>query len=365
MINLYTYNILYILIAAFVVSFITTYLSIPTILKVSRVKQLFDEPGERSIHKHNIPTLGGLAIFAGLTVSSLIFFNVNQFPEIKYILSATIIVFFIGIKDDILVTAPLTKLGGQIIAVLIIIFLTNIRITNLHGFFGVFEISDYVGIPLTLFTTIVVINGFNLIDGIDGLSATIGVITSLSLGVWFCLIKQYQLSLLSLCLSGALIAFLRFNLFSKKDKIFMGDTGSLIIGLIVSVLIIKFNELNINNDFEYSKYGSPALSFAILIIPLFDTLRVMFIRISKLKHPFKPDKQHIHHVFIKLGVSHKLSVLILSFINILFIIAAFYFHNSCGIRRFILLTLLAAMIIFWIPDLIIRKKKQNEEKFDI
>jgi UDP-N-acetylmuramyl pentapeptide phosphotransferase/UDP-N-acetylglucosamine-1-phosphate transferase len=218
-------------------------------------------------------------------------------------------------------------------------------------------------VALTVFVFLVIINGFNLIDGIDGLSASIGVVASGTLAIWFFLTEEYQYVILSVTVIGALLSFLRFNVFSKKNKIFMGDTGSLILGLLISVLIIHFNEMNIHREFDYAKYGAPAISVAILVIPLYDTLRVMFIRFFQRKPLFKPDKQHIHHVFLNLGLTHKQAVLILVIINILFCAAAMYFHNKMGIRRMILVFLLAAMIVFYVPELINRRKR-NKDRSD-
>jgi UDP-N-acetylmuramyl pentapeptide phosphotransferase/UDP-N-acetylglucosamine-1-phosphate transferase len=210
---------------------------------------------------------------------------------------------------------------------------------------------------------IVIINGFNLIDGIDGLSASISSLVSTSLGIWFYLTGNLQYALISFVLTGSLFAFLRFNLFSKSQKIFLGDTGSLINGWIISVLIIKFNQSNVIHNFEYAVWASPAVSFGILIIPLFDTVRVMFIRAVKRKSIFKPDKQHIHHLLLNLGLSHKKAVLLLVIVNSAFIVFSFYFHNSFGIRTLLLIILLSAMIIFFIPTFInekIKKKKHDK-----
>ena len=348
----------YIISGAFLASLIITILSIPSIVKVAELKHLFDEPGDRTVHTTSTPTLGGLALFSGFTVSSLFFSDMTEIPELKFILAGIIILFFVGIKDDILIIAPLTKLSGQILAAFLIVFFTDLQITDLHGFFGITDIPQLIGIPLTIFVFLVVINGFNLIDGIDGLSASIGVVVTCTLGLWFYLTKEYQYVILSASVAGALFGFLRFNVFSKKNKIFMGDTGSLILGLIISVLIIKFNQKNIDQNFDYAKYAAPVISIAILIIPLYDTLRVMFIRFFQRKPLFKPDKQHIHHIFLSLGLSHKQAVLILVLINILFCIAVMYFHNQMGIRRLLLTLLLAAMIIFYVPELI--KKIKNK-----
>ena len=348
----------YIISGAFLASLIIAILSIPSIVKVAELKHLFDEPGDRTVHTTSTPTLGGLALFSGFTVSSLFFSDMTEIPELKFILAGIIILFFVGIKDDILIIAPLTKLSGQILAAFLIVFFTDLQITDLHGFFGITDIPQFIGIPLTIFVFLVVINGFNLIDGIDGLSASIGVVVTCTLGLWFYLTKEYQYVILSASVAGALFGFLRFNVFSKKNKIFMGDTGSLILGLIISVLIIKFNQKNIDQNFDYAKYAAPVISIAILIIPLYDTLRVMFIRFFQRKPLFKPDKQHIHHIFLSLGLSHKQAVLILVLINILFCIAVMYFHNQMGIRRLLLTLLLAAMIIFYVPELI--KKIKNK-----
>jgi len=349
----------------FIFSFAITLISIPSIVKASNLKHLFDEPDDRSSHTHKTPTLGGLAIFSGIAISALLFVDATLMPELKYIIAAIIVMFFIGIKDDIIVIAPLTKLMGQVAASLIIIFFADLHFTNLHGLFGVTEIPKFVGVPLSILVIIVIINGFNLIDGIDGLSSSISTLVSGAFGIWFFYVEAYGFATLSAIICAAMLAFIRFNVFSVKLKIFMGDTGSLISGLLISVLIIKFNEMNIEHDFENAIWGAPAVSFALLIIPLFDTIRVMFIRFFKRQPIFQPDKQHIHHVFLELGFSHGHSVLILIGVNILFASLAFYFHNTFGILRLLLFIVIFAMAIFYIPSFFISRKKQNESKKDV
>lgn len=351
------------IILGIVSAFFITYISIPSIVKVANTKKLFDEPGERTVHNYAVPTLGGIAVFAGLMIALLLFSTFAVIPALPYILAGTVVIFFIGIKDDILVIAPFTKLLGQIFASLILIFFSDLRLGNLHGFFGIFEIPEYLAIGLTMFVIIVIINGFNLIDGIDGLSASISSVVSISLGLWFYITENYQYALIAFVLTGSLLAFLRYNLFSNEKKIFLGDTGSLLNGWIISILVIKFNQLNIRHDFEFAVWGSPAVSFGILIVPLFDTVRVMFIRFLKRKSIFKPDKQHIHHLLLNLGLSHKQAVLLLVSINLMFVLFSFYFHNTFGIRTLLLLILLLAMFTFFVPTLIIakRKKFQNDK----
>ena len=356
MVFFHNQELLYI-IASLSISFLVVFFSVPSIVKVAEKKNLFDEPDHRTSHQHAIPTLGGLALFAGFIFTIALLPDLKLMPEENTIIAASIIVFFIGLKDDILVTAPLTKLAGQIVAAFILIFSGNIRITSLHGFYGITEIPYLASVSLTIFLIIVVINAFNLIDGIDGLSSGIGILTASVFGIWFYLFDEIQWSILSFSLVGGLVSFFFFNVFGTKNKIFMGDTGSLLLGLILSVLVIQFNEFNKITNHEFSVHAAPAVSFGILIIPLFDTLRVMFIRIITKKSPFHPDRNHIHHRLLDLGFSHFKASLIIIFVNIIFIIFVFLTNSKFEIFRLMLILLIAAMIISHLSVLIIERRK--------
>ncbi|MFN8255341.1 MAG: MraY family glycosyltransferase [Bacteroidales bacterium] len=345
---------------SFFTAFIVTYVSIPTIVKVARTKHLFDEPDERSSHTRKTPTLGGLAIFGGFVISTGLCINIAEIPEFQYVIPALIIVFFIGIKDDILIIAPITKFAGQIAASLVIVVIGGIRITNFHGFFGINEVNYLVSVAVTLLTILVIINGFNFIDGVDGLSASIGIITSSTFVVFFLIAGKIQLVIVALALIGALSAFFWFNVYGKRNKIFMGDTGSLIIGLILSLLVIAFNQYNIDKTRSYAIYPAPTVSFGILIIPLFDLLRVMFIRIIIKRPLLKPDKNHLHHQLLELGLKHKQVTLIISVVNIFFILFVFYTATFISIRRQLLLILLLAIGLSYIPPYLISRKKKKQ-----
>lgn len=341
-----------------VVSFAVTYLSIPSIVSVARAKKLFDEPSRRKSHIQQIPTLGGIALFAGITVSAGSFIDYSLVPSLQYILVACIIIFFIGIKDDILVIAPGKKLLGQIAAALVLIIPGGIKFTSLHGFLGIYHITPFIGGLLTLFVIIVIINSFNLIDGIDGLAASIGMLTASFFGVWFFISGNVEYSLLSAAIFGALLAFFRFNVFGKKNKIFMGDTGSLIIGLMMSVQVIIFNEKNIGFTSAFSIKSAPAVSFAVLIIPLYDTMRVFLIRMLRGRSPFAADKNHIHHCLLKLGFSHSRSTLIIVFTNVCFIVLALLLQNL-GIVWMMIIILLIATVLSYFLEYLVRKKNEN------
>ena len=211
----------------FILAFIITYISIPPLIEVARAKNLYDVPNGRTSHENITPTLGGIAIFSGFVISSMIFVNIAKIPYIQYIIAGSLVIFFLGLKDDITGLSPLKKFVGQIIAAGIIIDLGGVRLSNLHGFAGIGALNYASGDFLSLFVIVAIVNAFNLIDGIDGLSSGVGILASFAFGAWFFLIGKLQLALLAIALIGALLAFFRFNFFSKKYKIFMGDIGSL------------------------------------------------------------------------------------------------------------------------------------------
>jgi UDP-N-acetylmuramyl pentapeptide phosphotransferase/UDP-N-acetylglucosamine-1-phosphate transferase len=326
---------------------------------LAKEKKLYDEPNHRSSHTKIVPSLGGIAIFLGFTLSVLIFSNGFMIHELKYIIAASLIMFVLGIKDDIMEISPKKKLVGQIFAALIVIVMGGIRFTNFHGILGIHELNYFVSVIFTIFVIIVVTNGFNLIDGIDGLASGISGLCTLSFGIWFYLTGNYQYALLSGSLLGALISFFKFNVFGKDKKIFMGDTGSMILGLIISILTIQFNELNIIPDFKYAIKAAPAVSIGILAIPLFDTIRVMLIRIKNKKSPFQPDKNHVHHRMLSLGYKHVAASIRIMAVNILFIATAFLL-NWTG--NAILLSIVICMGAFfsWFPSYLLKRKKETE-----
>lgn len=355
-------DILYVF-SGLLTSGIVTYFSIPSIIRVARIKSLYDFPNERKSHNRRIPTLGGLAIFAGFVLALTIWGNSIEMKEMQYIIAAVTVMFFIGIKDDILVTAPLTKIVGQITACLIPIFFGDVRLTNFHGFFGFEEVSYFVSISASLLVMLAIVNGFNLIDGIDGLASGVGITTAFTFAFWFFSIGEMQYSVLAVSIAGALMAFFRFNVFGRKNKIFMGDTGALVLGLIISVLAIEFNEYNIDKFQKHAIIPAPAVTFGILIVPLFDIIRVVFIRIVKNKGRgvFSPDQNHIHHHMLNLGLSHPQATFIIVSINIFYIILSFELAKYMSVRRMLLLLILISMIIFHIP-VFIRELKNKKRK---
>ena len=257
------------------------------------------------------------------------------------------VIFFLGIKDDILILSASKKFIGQLLAAGIIIKFGGIQITNMHGFLGVYEIHHITSIILSIFTIIVITNSFNLIDGVDGLAGSLGLLTTLVFGVYFFYAGQLTYAVMAFALAGSTIGFLIYNF--SPAKIFMGDTGSLLLGLINSILVIKFIDVagNPNPAAILPLESAPALGFAILMIPLFDTLRVFSLRILDRRSPFSPDRTHVHHFLLDLGLSHRMVTVTCVSVNISFIILA-YFLRHLGTTTVLGILLLSAFIFIGI-----------------
>ncbi|HMT29725.1 MAG TPA: MraY family glycosyltransferase [Bacteroidia bacterium] len=326
-----------------ITAFLITFLAIPSIIKVAIIKNLFDEPGERKSHKSSIPTLGGLAIFAGVVFSYTFWSAGYDTQNTQYIIAAIVVMFFIGIKDDIIELTASKKFYGQLISAVIIVLFANIRVTNLYGIFGIYDIPYWFSVIISLFTILTIVNAFNLIDGVDGLAAGVGAIASFAFGLWFYNYNEISLCILSFTLFSSLLAFLVYN-FSPAN-IFMGDTGSLIIGLILSILTINFIQLSFASPpYAFPFRSSPAMAIAILIIPLFDTLRIFILRILQKKSPFKADRNHMHHVLLDLGLSHRGVSLTLYAVNILFIMVALLLRDISSLVLLIVLSVMAVAL---------------------
>ncbi len=293
-------------------SFTFSLISLPILIKIAESNNLFVPRNYRRIHKTKISALGGIAIFTSSTIGFVLFSDLVNYPDYKYILSSGILMFTIGIRDDLHNIKALYKLTGQIASVSLLVAFAGVRINFLQHF-----IDGQLGVIADIISSIIImvliINSYNLIDGIDMLAASVGSVILGSLGLWFYLVGQYDFSLAFLTIAGSLLAFMIFNY--SPAKIFMGDTGTLTIGLIMSIGLIKFEEISqlVNND--YSLHSAAGISFALISLIVFDLLRVAFIRMYKGISIFRADKRHIHHIMLRLGFRHNaISLIISSFI---------------------------------------------------
>ncbi|MEX1241540.1 MAG: MraY family glycosyltransferase [Cyclobacteriaceae bacterium] len=346
--------------AAAITSFVISFLIVPVIIKYSLRRNLVDVPGRRKIHKKVTPSMGGIAIFCGFFLSSLIWIDFSRWSEIKFILVALFVIFFIGVRDDLLPLRAILKLIGQILAACLLIFLFDLRLHSLYGIFGITDLPDGVSYLFTLFTIIIITNSFNLIDGLDGLAASIALIALFCFGTWFYLIGDTTFAILSYTMLGAILAFLIFNW--EPSEVFMGDTGALVIGMLLAILAIHFINVNyaLPADNQYKFLSSIGTAAAIIIIPLVDTSRIIMLRLFKGKSPFKPDKSHVHHAIMRLGKTHSQTTLILASTHCFYIGMAIVLNDLS--ERYVLLGVIGLSIALsiTIDRLILRRLDVKE-----
>ena len=337
-------------ISSFLVAAAITSLSIPKIIKVVVIKKLSDKPGNRKIHTHCIPTLGGIGIFGGFFISMLLFDNGN-IEQLSIIAASAIIIFFIGQKDDLINMNAKKKFSFEFMVALLISLTTNLRITSFQGFLGIHEIPFWLSVVVTVLLIVFIMNAYNLIDGIDGLAASIGIISAAVYGVMFWMNGELGYSIMSACIAGALSAFIPYNLYRGRFKIFMGDTGSLTIGLLLAILTLKFNALNVEASTTIKFVSAPAISLAILFLPLFDTLRVTLIRLQQKSNPFIGDNNHLHHRLLRFGLSHFQATLVMIFFSGIFIVLAISLDHLGIVVISAIMFALACMITFFSSQL--------------
>lgn len=347
------------LILCLLTSFLISYAGIPSIIRIASKLSLYDEPNERKTHIHKVPRLGGIAIF-GATIFSFTIWSAQYFESQNlFIIAALIIIFFFGLRDDIAPLAPIKKLSGQVIASLIAVMFCDIRLEGLHGLFGIHSMPWLVSVFVSVFAMLFIINAYNFIDGIDGLSSGLGIISSLVFGVLFLVYGDFLMAVLGFALCGALMGFLHYNFY--QAKIFMGDTGTMTTGFILSLFAVHFMELtrDVTASFWLSYYYAPVVVLSVLIIPVVDMLRVFIIRIIHLKSPFSADRNHIHHRLLELGLSPAQTCIILYVVNLIFILSAWLLRGNDPLFIFYLISF-SAILLTQLPYfvLLIKKRKQ-------
>lgn len=343
-------------------SALLSFIAIPSIIFVARERHLYDDlQNHRKEHDHGIPRLGGVAIFCSFTIVSLLFAKYDAYLPTNILLTSCIILFAVGLKDDLAGARTSTKFVMQFLVAAILVSLGNVRLTSLYGIFSVHEIPYLVSIILSILIIMFIVNAFNLIDGIDGLAGTIGLVCCLTFAILFIHMGQLEMASLAFSMVGALVGFLYYNY--SPAKIFMGDTGSLLLGLISVVLAIKFIELNKFSPSNYNPAFSsaPAIAVAVIIIPLFDTFRVFSLRILQRKSPFTADRNHIHHRILRLGFSHIQTTFLLALTNLIFIYLALEFREW-GNFVLIFLFLGVCFLVNWLTTVFIRVKDRKSFK---
>ena len=333
----------------------------PVVIYLSHKKDLMDEPGERSMHLNKTPTLGGVGLFITFTIGIILMgiFTDLERPDLIKVLAlvgSSILLLFLGLKDDLLVISPKKKFSGQLLAATIVVFASDLRILSMDGIFGLGELPYWISVGFTIFVFLLIVNAFNLIDGIDGLAGGIAILTSAFFGVYFALNNMVLMALICFLLIGALIGFLVHN-FSKDQKLFMGDSGSLFTGFLMAYLAVGFlNNSATGTVIAYPILNVPVMAIAVLSYPMMDVLRVFIIRIREGRSPFSADNNHIHHRFLSLGFSHKkasASIVLLNMV-VIFTALALQFLN---IHVALLACLGVGIFLYLVP--FYAKQKQN------
>lgn len=305
--------------AAAITAFAIASLIIPVIIKYSISKNLLDIPDRRKIHKKVTPSMGGIGIFIGFLVAILIW--IPDWDQIKFLMAPFAIIFFMGVRDDVIAVKAETKLIAQLMAAGLLVVFFDFRLTSFYGIID-YTFPIWLSYAITIFTIIVITNSFNLIDGLDGLAGTVGIVSLLAFGMWFYLTGQDLFAIVAFAMIGGILGFLLFNW--EPSEIFMGDTGAMVIGLLIAILAIQF--INSNYDMAatdpFKFKGSIAAAVCCILVQLTDTTRITIIRLKKKQSPFKADKSHIHHTLMRLGMSHKQVAITLGIVQMLFVALA-------------------------------------------
>jgi len=343
-------------ILSFLVSLFVTSLSIPVIIRIAKAKRLLDEPNQRTSHYSPKPTLGGLGVIFGFVLSMLLFVDFTAFPQVKYILASLVIISAIGIKDDIIIISVFFKATGLFIASAIVVVFADIRVKSLYGIFGVFELPYTISVLFSIFLIVAIVNSYNFIDGINGLAASLSLIACVVYGSWFVLNPvpvSGEMAIIASAVIGGIVGFLGYNV--NPAKIFLGDTGSLVLGFIVAVLTIEYlNQASLPTTYSQS----PFVAVSVVLFPLVDMLKVIVLRLLLGRSPFHPDKNHLHHLLLRIGLSHAKTTIILSICSV---ISVFLVHLAQSWKTAYLLILLIfmAVVISTLPYFIIMKKEHK------
>lgn len=347
-------------------SFALVLFIIPRIIWIVIQRDLIDYPNSRSSHKTATPSLAGISFFITL-ILSMFFIKIWDDDLVSLNLIAAItVMFYIGLKDDLVYTSPRGKIGGELIATAFVLFCSCMQVTSLNGFLGIYGLPPLLSFVLLFLLVLTIINAYNLIDGIDGLAATIGLVIFSVYALIFFGAGLYYYFLLCLSLVGILIGYLRYNL-SRTDKIFMGDTGSLILGFCIAFFTLKFLAMEPSqiNKFAFNPENRLLVVAAILCIPLFDTFRVIGVRLLNKKNPFSPDRNHMHHILTDSGLSHIQASLLLGFFNYVIVILTLFLSAYVGsVKLLVVLVLIfvVLLVVFYKLKASIQLKKDLGKK---
>ena len=302
----------------------------PRLVKIALLKNIVDNPDARKLQRTPVPVLGGVAVFFGVVIAIGCMSSVVDCSGLPVVIMAMMAMLYTGTMDDILSLSPGLRFVIEIVVVLLLIFVGGYCIDDFHGLWNIGRFSYWCAVPLTVVAAVGIINAINLVDGVNGLSSGYCIMACLIFGTLFFLAGEAPMTILAAVSVGALIPFFLHNVFGKTSKMFIGDGGTLVMGVVMSVFVIAI----LQNGSRVAAYVNPNVglvpfTLAVLSVPVFDTLRVMSTRILKGTSPFRPDKTHLHHMFIDLGCSHVATTLAILGVN-MFVVLCWWALEASG-----------------------------------
>jgi len=317
------------------------------VLKIAKMKGIVDSPNLRKIQKSPVPVLGGLAVFFGVLMGMLLFCSINEDKKdfLSPLLLSSGILLFLGAMDDILNLTPKSRLVIEIVVILGMIYYSGICIDSLHGLWGVNSFSWWIAVPLTVFAGVGIINAYNMVDGVNGLSS--GLCISCSL-IYFCVFferEDYLDCALAICFGASLLPFFLHNVFGKRSRMYIGDSGTMVMGIFMTwftiVILNSENNNYIGNGdplISNRSFGAVAFVLSVASVPVFDALRVITMRLFLGRSPFVGDKTHLHHIFLITGFSHLFTAISEILINVVVVLSwylSYYFCLSIELQLYV------------------------------
>ena len=311
------------------VSFLIGLACMPFVIRIAKEKHFVVKPNKRMSHTGDIPNIGGIDICISFLLTYFIF-EFDKLQESQFLLIGVLIILVVGFTDDVLDLSPLTKISGELLAGVALIGFADIRITHLHGFCGIEQMPVVASYLLSFFVLVAIVNALNLIDGVDGLASGLGILYSLSFALYFQFCGAESWSALGYSITGALAVFFIYNVFGgARRKIFMGDSGSLLLGYLLTAFVFRFCEMNAYQEVPGYLHctAAPAVAVCILSVPIFDTIRVIVTRLKHKRSPFEADKNHIHHLLLRTGLNHIQTTCVLLTVSLIYILLGFVGRN--------------------------------------
>lgn len=345
------------------------------VLKLAKDKGLVDNPDARKLQKHPVPVVGGLAVVFGVTFGLLMgggfFYTLNEYingssislTHLAPIILGIFVMLYTGCLDDIVGLKPKPRFIIEIFVILGLILSTGTCIDSLHGLWGVYDFSWWIAVPLTIFAGVGIINAVNMVDGVNGLSSGLCISYCILFSIVFLCIGDIPNALLAFNMGAALMPFFVHNVFGNRSRMFIGDAGTMVMGVLMTWFVMSLMNQNVSNIFINDDISVVAMLVAFLCVPIADTLRVMTIRVIRGKSPFSPDKTHLHHAFVALGISHSITSLSIISINLL-VVGSWYLTVYLGapLNCQLYTVVLVAGILVWGTYIFLEHESKSQSK---